>query len=89
MVEESPAAYISAVLVRLNGRLFLHLCFLCSVCHRVLSSPPVKQHQPLLQSRTGLFKESPTPQADGLLTGRYCTPPPSRSSVILFSYLCT
>ena len=62
-VEETPAAYVTEVLIGLNGTLLLYFRLLCCISHWVLTHPPVHQDNPLPECQLGLLKKSPVTQA--------------------------
>ena len=62
ILEKTPAANISEVLVCLDGTLLLYLGLLSSITNWVLADPPIHEDNPLPQRHLRLLKECPIPQ---------------------------
>ena len=59
MVQDPPAAHISAVLIHLYRSFLVNLSLLCSTLYRVLTCPPIHQNNPLQSCRRNCLKNVP------------------------------
>ena len=62
ILENTPGANISEVLVCVDGTLLLYLGLLSSITNWVLADPPIHEDNPLPQRHLRLLKECPIPK---------------------------